>query len=122
MNQRVTTEEQDAQRGDRGVMFWTCAFIATLLYVLFTYMLMMVPGFEPVEKLSMLAITMAAAATALIIGCWKPATTEAPIATSRVAAVAGRRSSSAATAFRARGNAGDPSSALKILGSSCPLR
>jgi hypothetical protein len=74
---------------DKRALFWVCAILATLLYLFFGFMMLMVPGILPREKLLMLAIVAIGTAISLSVGVWKLSTTDAPVADSRPASVMG---------------------------------
>jgi hypothetical protein len=60
-------------------IYWVTSIGATLLFLLFVLMMMMVPGVLLSEKLWMLSIAAVALAFPLGIGVWRFGTTEAPI-------------------------------------------
>jgi hypothetical protein len=53
--------------------------LATLIFLLFVFLLMMVPGVPPVQKIWMLSIAAIFFSVPLVIGTWKFNTTEAPL-------------------------------------------
>ena len=67
----------------RKKLYWILSAVSSGVFLLFTFVLMMVPreyGTEELETLSMLSIAGIALAVTLAIGVWKPLTSEAPVA------------------------------------------
>jgi hypothetical protein len=60
-------------------MYWVSSVVATLIFLFFMTMMLMVPGVLPDAKLWMLSIAGLAATVSLVIGMWKFGSTEAPV-------------------------------------------
>lgn len=59
-------------------MYWILSGLATLVWLAFTYVMSMVPGVYPEQKLWMLSVAGALLAASLGIGIWKFRTSEVP--------------------------------------------
>jgi hypothetical protein len=59
--------------------YWITSIAATLIFLLFVFLMMMVPGVSWEERAWMLSIAATALAVPLAIGIWRFGTTEAPI-------------------------------------------
>jgi hypothetical protein len=66
------------ERKTRLHVYWGTSAFATLIFLWFAYVMMMVPGVPSAEKLWELSIAGALLAVPLCVGTWKFATTEAP--------------------------------------------
>jgi len=62
----------------RRVLYWAVAVVATLVFAYFTFVMMMVPGIPPSEKIVHLSIAGALLTLALGIGFWRPLVSDAP--------------------------------------------
>jgi hypothetical protein len=60
-------------------VYWGTSAFSTLIFLLFYYVMMMVPGVPSADKLWMLSIAGALLTVPLCVGTWKFTTTEAPI-------------------------------------------
>jgi hypothetical protein len=85
----MTAQDRGEPSSNRRVLFWILSIVATLLYLFLISAMLMVPGILPVSKLWMLSVASVGAGTALVVGIWRPATTDAPMADSRSALVVG---------------------------------
>ena len=63
----------------RKHIYWMLSGASTFVFVLFVFMLMMVPGVEDATKLWMLSIAGIMLTVSLALGVWRPHTSEAPI-------------------------------------------
>jgi hypothetical protein len=59
--------------------YWISSALATVVFLLFVYVMMMVPGVPAADKLWMLSIAGGLLAASLGTGIWKFRTTDAPI-------------------------------------------
>lgn len=73
------TDGDGRERTTRFYVYWGTAIFATLIFLLFAYVMMMSPAGGSVPKLWMLSIAGALLAVPLCIGTWKFATTDAPV-------------------------------------------
>jgi hypothetical protein len=62
----------------RSWVYWLSAVASTLLYLLSTVTMLMVPGIRPSTKIGMLAVVVVGAALSLGVGIWRFGSTEAP--------------------------------------------
>ena len=65
----------------RKHLYWALSGVSTFVFVLFVFMLMMVPGVEDATKLWMLSMAGTMLAVSLALGIWRPQTSEAQITT-----------------------------------------
>jgi hypothetical protein len=80
LKEAVAMEDDNfPKRRMRLQIYWISSIGATLLFLLFIFTMMMVPGILLGEKLWMLSIAAAALAFPLGTGVWRFGTTEAPI-------------------------------------------
>ena len=63
----------------RKYLYWALSGVSTFVFVLFVFMLMMVPGVEGATKLWMLSIAGTMLTVSFSLGVWRPQTSEAPI-------------------------------------------
>jgi hypothetical protein len=82
-------EETDRESRSRFGLYWVLSAIATITFLLFTFLMLMVPGVQSGEKLGMLSAAGALLAASLAVGVWKFGTTEAPIMAWPLGPVAG---------------------------------
>jgi hypothetical protein len=75
----MQAETDGDERKTRLHVYWVTSAIATLIFLLFFFEMMMVPGVPSADKLWRLSIAGALLAVPLCVGTWKFATTEAPI-------------------------------------------
>jgi hypothetical protein len=75
------TDGDGRERKTRLYVYWGTSTFATLIFLWFAYVMMMVPGVPSADKLWMLSVAGASLAVPLCVGTWKFATTEAPIMT-----------------------------------------
>jgi hypothetical protein len=73
------TDGDGRERTTRFYVYWGTAMFATLIFVLFAYVMMASPAGGSVPKLWMLSIAGALLLVPLCIGTWKFTTTDAPI-------------------------------------------
>ncbi|MEO6828538.1 MAG: hypothetical protein ABI164_01915 [Acidobacteriaceae bacterium] len=69
-----TTAQDDKEVRRQHIRFrayWISAVVATLIFLLFTYVMSMTPGLYPHEKLWMLATAGVLPGVSLVIGVWK---------------------------------------------------
>jgi len=59
--------------------YWATSILATLIYVLLVFLLLMVPGVEPLEKVWLLLPLIVLLTGSLIIGSWKTKGSKAPM-------------------------------------------
>lgn len=71
--------ELDRSKRIRFRMYWISAAIATVVFLLFAYVMSMVPGVSPAQKLWMLSLAGVLLVVSLGIGAWKFRTNDAPI-------------------------------------------
>lgn len=73
--------DEDSVRNGRGRFhaYWVLSALATFIYLLFVFMLMMVPGVYSGTKLWMMSFAAVLLSIPVIIGIWKPSTSEAPV-------------------------------------------
>jgi hypothetical protein len=69
--------------GDRGQktrlrLYWALSVFASIVFLMFIYVMSMVPGVPSVQKLWMLSVSGSLSAVSLGVGMWKFRTTEAP--------------------------------------------
>jgi hypothetical protein len=74
----ASTEEDHEPTGLRFWMYWFTSIGATLIFLLFVFFMMMVPGVLLSEKLWMLSIAAAALVVPLGFGLWRVNSTNAP--------------------------------------------
>jgi hypothetical protein len=67
-------------------MYWISSALATLVFLMFVYVMSVVPGIYPGEKLWMLSVAGVMLAASLGIGVWKFRTSEALFMTSPLGA------------------------------------
>jgi hypothetical protein len=74
--------DEDSVRNGRGRLhvYWVLSALATFIYLLFVFMLMMVPGVYSGDKLWLISFAAVLLSVPMIIGIWKFNTSEAPIA------------------------------------------
>ena len=83
-------EEESAQthRGQsRRVLYWALAVVANLVFAYLTFVMMMVPGILPAEKILNLSIAGGLLIIALIVVFW-PSTSDAPAVRSQLSTIA----------------------------------
>jgi hypothetical protein len=76
------SEPDQREKGSKRIRFgayWTSAALATIVFLMFIYVMSMVPGVPPGQKLWMLSVAGGLLVASLGIGVWKFRTTEAPI-------------------------------------------
>jgi hypothetical protein len=76
---QVGMEDDDQYRRIRLRAYWTASAVATFIYLLIVFSLLLVPGVVSAVKLWLLSVSAALLATPLIIGTWKFRSTEAPL-------------------------------------------
>ena len=72
-------EEENQGHKTRLRVFWMTSVLATFIYVIIGFFLLMVPGVEPVDELWLLLFSAVILATPLVIGSWKFWGGQAPI-------------------------------------------
>ena len=72
----VRTSEVGRRRKE---VYWALSGVSPFVFVLFVFMLMMVPGEEDATKLWLLSIAGIMLTVSLALGIWRPQTSEAPI-------------------------------------------
>jgi len=85
----VEEDEAVQPRRTRFWLYWISSAVATLMFLFFMTVMLMVPGVSPSAELQMLSIAGIALAASICIGVWKPSTTDAPLAAQPVGAVMG---------------------------------
>jgi hypothetical protein len=75
----IEPEEENQNQKARLRIFWMTSVFATFIYVLIVFLLLMVPGVEPVEELWLLLASAIILAMPLVIGSWKFWGGKAPI-------------------------------------------
>jgi hypothetical protein len=84
----METMDRSAEVGRRRKhVYWVLSAVSTFVFVLFVFMLMMVPGVVDATKLWMLSIAAAMLTLSLLLGVWRPQTSEAPITAGMSASV-----------------------------------
>lgn len=76
---QVGIEDDDRYRRIRLRAYWAASAVATFIYLLIVFSLLMVPGVESAVKLWLLSVSAILLATPLVIGTWRFRTTEAPL-------------------------------------------
>jgi hypothetical protein len=71
--------DEDHGRKMRLRAYWVLSASATFIYLLFGFLLLMVPGVEPVVKVWLLSFSAVLLATPLTVGLWKANTSDAPL-------------------------------------------
>jgi hypothetical protein len=72
--------DEPAESGrKRKLLYWALSCVSTFVFMFFVFMLMMVPGVEDATKLWMLSGAGTLLAIALVVGVWRPQTSESPI-------------------------------------------
>jgi hypothetical protein len=82
-------ENRDFQKRGRFWAYWISAMLSTLVFLVFTYTMSMVPGIDPGRKLWMLTIEIVLLAVPLGLGIWKFRATDAPLAAGRMHLIIG---------------------------------
>jgi hypothetical protein len=76
---QIKIEETDRESRSRFGLYWMLSAIATITFLLFAFLMLMVPGVQSGAKLGMLSTAGALLAASLAVGVWKFGTSEAPI-------------------------------------------
>jgi hypothetical protein len=75
---RVSGSEKDQGRL-RFQLYWALSGLATLVFLLFVFLMMMVPGVPDTDKLWMLSISSVLLLIPLLVGVWKFDSSDAPL-------------------------------------------
>ena len=75
----IELEEGDGGGKIRQRVYWALSVLATIISLMFIYVMSMVPGVPSVQKLWMLSVASALLVLSLGVGTWRSRTTEAPV-------------------------------------------
>src|ERR1700756_4386872 len=73
------SDSEKGQRRLRFQLYWALSGLATLIFLLFVFLMMMVPGVPDSDKLLVLSISSVLLLSPLLVGGWNFSSSDAPL-------------------------------------------